>query len=185
MRVRLLLSQIAALSAIAIISTTVMAQAPDSQRVSTLLQHAREHAQHAELDSDTLYAYTQSKMSWQTHSRQLNLIREHVNELGKDVRDLTDARAEASPWQQDAIDHINPLLRQMADHLTVTITHLNENKERVHLLAFKDYARGNYELSQKLRALIDDYADYAQATQKADALEQKLALHEGGSPGQR
>lgn len=185
MRVRLLLSQIAALGAIAIFSATLMAQTPDSQRVSTLLQHAREHAQHAELDSDALYAYTQSGLSWQSHSRRLNLIREHVNELGKDARDLTDARAEASPWQQDAIDHINPLLREMADHLTATITHLNENKDRVHLRPFADYARGNYELSQKLRVLIDDYADYAQATQKADALEQKLAIPEAGSPGQR
>lgn len=184
MRMGLVLSQLAVLGALTLAGAAAGAQTPDSEKFSQLLQDARQHAYNAEHDAETLYGYTQSRVNWQAHSHQLNRIRDHVNALGKVARDLSDARAEASPWQQDAIDNINPALRELADHLTATITHLNDNPERVHLAAFKDYAQGNYELAQKLRTLINDYADYAKAKGRADALEQKLRVTESGSAGE-
>ena len=103
-------------------------------------------------------------------------MRENINELGKDVAALSDARPEGSLWQQDAIDHIDPLLQSMADHLSAMIQHLNENQNRVHMPPYIDYARANYQLSEKLLATINDYVDYAEAKSQAEALEQKLEL---------
>ena len=55
-------------------------------------------------------------------------MRLHINDLGKVAKELEDARPEGSPWQQVAIDRIDPLLREMADQLTSTINHLNAHK---------------------------------------------------------
>jgi hypothetical protein len=155
---------------------TVAAQSPDSERITTLLQHAREHSVKANLDAEQIDAFTRSKASWQSHSVQLRHMTDDVNELGKDMSDLTAARPEGSPWQQEAIDDVDPLLRSLADHMTAMIQHLKDNQTLVHMPPYVDYAGANYELSQTLLAMIDDYIGYAEAKAKTEFLERKLLL---------
>lgn len=152
------------------------AQNPDSARINDLLQQAKEHAATANLNAEKLEGYTRSRLNWQTHAIELNRMKENVNDLGKDVADLTAARDEGSPWQQEAIDDIDPLLRSMADHLSSMIQHLNDNQTRIHLQSYKDYAKANYEYTDKMLRMIHDYVDYAQAKSKAADLEQKLQV---------
>jgi len=38
-----------------------------------------------------------------------------------DYGEMSRIREEGSPWQQDAIDQLGPVLKGMADHLTATI----------------------------------------------------------------
>lgn len=85
-------------------------------------------------------------------------------------------RTEAAPWQQEAIDHITPLLQQMSNDLSVTINHFNENKNRVQMPPFPDYARANRELMEKTSRLISDFVDYGEAKAKTDVLEKTMAL---------
>ena len=152
------------------------AQTADSAAISNLLTQAQHHAMLLDDDAATLESFTRSKISWKTHAGQLEVMKEHVNNLGKLTQQLTDLRSEGSPWQQEAIDQIDPLLRQMADHLTATINHLNENQNRVHMQAFRDYVQGNYELASRTHETIRDLVAYDQAKSKAQVLEQKLEL---------
>jgi hypothetical protein len=152
------------------------AQTADSGQISDLLKQAKSHAVLAEDDAATLESYTGSKMSWQSHAWQLERIREHVNELGHLNKQLSDLRAEGSPWQQQAIDQIDPRLREMADLLTATIEHLNDNQNRVQMQPFRDYVKANAELTSKLARMISDFVDYDEAKSKAESLEQKLDL---------
>lgn len=160
-----------------------VAQNPDSAKITTLLQHAKEHAAQANLNAERIESYTRSRTTWESHAAQLSIMRENVNELGKDIGELTAARDEGSPWQQEAIDDINPLLRSMADHMTAMMKHLADNQNRVHMPPYKNYAKANYELSQKLLAMINDYVDYAESKSKAEALEQKLLLPQEPTSG--
>ena len=163
---------------------SVAAQNPDSARINTLLQQSREHAAAANMDAEKIESFTRSRLDWRTHSAQIEHMRADINELGKDVAVLSEARAEGSPWQQEAIDDIEPLLKSMADHMSAMIRHLKDNQTDVHMPAYVDYARANYQLSQKLLAMINDYVDYAEAKYKAEALEQKLALSPTASEGE-
>jgi light-regulated signal transduction histidine kinase (bacteriophytochrome) len=115
-------------------------------------------------------------VSWQLHAEQLQRIREHVNELGQLNKQLSDSRAERSPWQQTAIDQVDLRLREMADLLTVTINHLNDNPSQVHMQAYRDYVKANCELTSRIAEMIDDFVDYDEAKSKAESLEQKLEL---------
>lgn len=174
-----------AMGALLMTGFTAMAQKPDSARITALLQHAKEHAAHANINAERLESYTRSRTNWESHSAELSRMRENINDLGKDVAELSAAGEEASAWQKEAIDDIDPLLRRMADHLSATIRHLSDNQNRVHMPEYKDYAKTNYELSQKLLTMIDDYVDYAEAKSTAEALEQKLLLTAEPTSGQQ
>lgn len=153
-----------------------VAQNADSTEISNLLSEARHHATLLDDDADKLVGYTRSQLHWKSHAQQLESMKTHVNNLGKITGQLNDLRSESSPWQQQAIDQINPLLQEMADHLTATIKHLNENQERVNMPAFQDYARGNYELASRTSELIKDYVNYDKARSQSQSLEQKLEV---------
>lgn len=159
------------------------AQANDSEAIMSALQEVRSHAALAQDDAATLEAYARSPMSWQSHARQLNLIKEHANNLLDDFNRLSGLRAEGSPWQQQAIDGIDPLLKDMAAHLTSTIEHFNANKSQVQMQAYKDLVRANLDLMTRAHESISDFVDYGTAKAKADDLEQKLALPDSSAPG--
>ncbi|MHB1021727.1 MAG: hypothetical protein ACYC0Z_04915, partial [Acidobacteriaceae bacterium] len=157
----------------------VIAQTADSPHINQLLDQAKSHAVLARDDADTLHSYTMANLSWQSHATRLQSMKEHVNELGKVEQELRDAREEGSPWQQEAIDRINPLLKNLADTLTSTIDHLNKNQNRIHLPAYRDYTRANYELANETATVISDFVAYGRAKSKATSLEKKLELPTG------
>lgn len=159
-------------------SRTMPAQSPDSEEVSNLLAQAKSHAVQAEDDAATLDSYAHSKLSWKSHDAKLNQIREHVNALGKVSKELVDNRSTGSPWQQKAVDQIDPLLREMANILTVTIQHLNENPTRVHMPEYREYAHANYEVANKLAGMVRDFVEYDEAHSRAESLEARLELSE-------
>lgn len=152
------------------------AQTADSPAITDLLQESKQHAVLTLQDAERLEAYTRSTLPWQSHASRLIHMKEHANDLIKDFNKLSSMRNEGSPWQQEAIDHITPLLQQMSSDLSVTINHFNENKNRVQLPPFPDYARANRELMEKTSRLISDFVDYGEAKAKTDVLEKTMAL---------
>jgi hypothetical protein len=155
----------------------------DSGQISELLSEARGHAIAAENEAATLDAYTRSRLNWRSHGTQLEVMKKHVNELGKIAGEMNDLKAEGSPWQQDAIQQVAPLLEEMASNLTKAIEHLNANQSQVHMQTFRDYARTNYELAKRTADLIRDYVDYDEARSAAESLEQKLEVAQNQDTG--
>jgi hypothetical protein len=159
----------------------VFAQSNDSAQINELLQQAKTRAVQANFDAELISSFTRSGTSWRSHANQLASMKEHINAMGKMLAEMDAARAEGSPWQQEAIDEVEPMLRSMADHLSTMIDHLNEHPDKVHLPTYVNYANANLRLSEKLLAMIKDYVDYSEAKATADKLEQKLELPEVAS----
>lgn len=175
------LFRIAGIPAILIALTLFMAgtsqthaQATDSAHINELLTSAEHYATLASRDSEELESYTRSNLHWESHAHQLHIIREHVNRLGEIVQQLNDARDEGSPWQQEAIDQINPLMHEMATQLTMTIQHLSEHQSEVRMKPYRDYARATYEVNQRAAAAISDYVEYGKAKARAESFERQL-----------
>jgi hypothetical protein len=184
MKLRVLVYPLVAVGVALVTGISVAAQNPDSARINTLLQQSKEHAARAHMDAEQIESFTRSRLDWRTHSAQIEHMRVDINELGKDIAVLSAARSEGSPWQQEAIDDIEPLLKSMADHMSAMIQHLNENQTQVHMPRYVDYAKTNYELSSKLLTMINDYVDYAEAKYKTEALEQKLTVAPNANEGE-
>lgn len=165
-------------------STAAVGQASaDSREITNLLSTVKVHAMHAETDAATLESYTHSTVSWESHARRLNQIKEHVNDLINDYNEMKRLRESGSPWQQEAIDRIEPLVQEMSTHLTATIQHLNDNQSRVHMPPFRDYVKANHVLISKTHEIIDDFVDYSDSKARADSLEEKLELPAAASQG--
>ena len=146
-----------------------------SEKLNQLLSQIKTEALALEHDADLLAGWTRAKqVSWETHAAKLNDIKDHINQAGQLLTDLNDARGTASPWQQQAIDRIYPLVKELADNTGTTINHLNDNHGRIHFAPYTDYAKANYELARELASLITDYVDYGDHEAEFHRLQEKL-----------
>ena len=143
----------------------------DNAKINQLLDQARVHAALADDDADELVSYTRSPLSWQSHAIRLETIKGHVNDLIEDVNTLSAMREQGSPWQKTAIDRIDPLLKEIAQHLSMTIQHLSDNPTRIHVQQYRDYVNANRELINRAHNVIGDLVEYGQAKAKTEALE--------------
>lgn len=121
-------------------------------------------------------AFARSSLSWKSHGQQINMIKEHVNKMGQILSQLHDARGEASPTHQQAIDRIAPLLQEIASNTTSVINHLNEHPNRTWNPEYKNYVAENARLSSELSGAINDFVEYDRTKTRMDALEQKLNM---------
>lgn len=152
--------------------------ANDSKEVSAFLSDAKTEAIELRDDADELKAFTQSSLNWQSHANKVSEIKEHVNQSGRLLTNLENARAEGSTWQQQAIDQIRPLLEELAANVESTIDHLNQRPKLLQTGPYADYAAANYDFASNLAQLISDYVDYGKAKTKSEALAAKLGVPE-------
>jgi len=167
----------AALGSLLIMPPGAPAQNTDSKAINDLLKEVKSHAVLASDDSETLESYTRSHtMSWEAHAHRLRTIADHANNLIRDFDKLSSMRGEGSPWQQEAIDRVDPLLKEMADHLSTTIAHFKDNKHRVNMPAFHDYVKANREYMSRTSELVSSFVEYGETRAKANGLEASLDL---------
>jgi hypothetical protein len=146
-----------------------------SQEVNQLLSRVKTEAIALERDCDEIANWASLKqLSWQSHAQKLELIREHVNEAGRLLKQLHEARDTASPWQQQAMDSIYPLLKELADNTQGMINHLKDKKSTFHLSEYGDYAKAGYELAKDLAELVRDYVEYGNLEADFHRLQEKL-----------
>lgn len=150
------------------------AQNSDSTEINNLLKQVKTHAVSAEDDAQTLESYSFSAMGFQSHANRLTQIKEHANDLIADFNKLGELRSSGSPWQQEAIDRIQPLLQSMSSQMTGTINHLNQNQSQVNMPPYRDHVKATSKLMTKTARLIADYADYAET--KAEVAEHAQGL---------
>jgi len=146
-----------------------------SQEINQLLADVKTEAVALEQDCDEIALWARnSQMSWPSHGKKLTLISEHINRAGQLLKQLQDARDTASPWQQQAIDSIYPLLKQLADNTEVMIEHLRDNQNKTHFSPYTDYAKAGYELARDLAALVSDYVEYGNLEVEFHRLQDKI-----------
>ena len=155
------------------VSFPVMNENPE---VARLLEDARDKAAVLSRDADEMETLTRSDVSWQTHASMLDTMKEDVNDLARDVEKLTAARDKASPWQQQAIDRMLPLMRELAANTTAVINHLKEQPSRPTSGEYAQYLRQNSETARELSDMIRSFVEYGQTRAKLEKLEQRLEI---------
>ncbi len=150
---------------------------PDSEQVSELLSQVKTHAFQLKEDAGTLESFTRNvSLSWQSHAVVLTRMKEDINEAGRDLAKLEEAKRSASPWQRTAIERILPLLKELAGNTEKAINYGNENQKSLFTEPYKDYLEANADLSSELASTISDFVDYGNTKERLDALERKLEL---------
>jgi hypothetical protein len=166
---------IAALLLTMLLFSSAWTPAYGSAEASKLLQDARMSAAQLRRDVTQMQTYARSRVGWESHAAQINLVKEHINKTGSILADLHKARDGAESWQQDAINRITPLLQEMASNTEAIIKHLNEKKQ-TWVPKYEGYLKSNVELANDLSKLIADSIDYDAAKARTHGMEKELGF---------
>jgi len=148
----------------------------DSADINKMLSDVNDQAIQFRADAEKMATFTRSNISWESYAVQLQLIKDHVNAAGKTLAKLNAERDNASPWQQTAINRINPLYNELVANTEAVITTLSNNETRVHLKSFQDYVQANSDLAANLAHVIGDFVDYGNTRAKLERLAAKLEI---------
>jgi hypothetical protein len=164
-------------STLLLFSMPLSAVTPENPEITQLLTDARDKAAELSRDADEMEALIRTDVSWQTHAEMLESVKEHVNQLGRIAAQLEQKRDSASPWQQQAIDRMLPVLKELATNTTAAISHLNENKTRpLQTSSYPQYLSENAKAAHNLADMISSFVKYDETRAKMEKLEQKLEI---------
>ncbi|HEV2323491.1 MAG TPA: hypothetical protein VGS10_06030 [Terracidiphilus sp.] len=130
--------------ALAIPARSALAAAPPhSKPIPKLFDQVKQHAAEANYDAAVLDSYRRTNIDFRSYAQLLNHMKEHANDLFQDYYELQRVRDSGTPAQREAIDKLEPQLREMATELTNTFQKLNERQEQVNTPKFRDQVHGS------------------------------------------
>ena len=151
-----------------------VARNPPNTEVAAQLDAANAEAAELARDADEMTSLLHSDVSWESHAEMLSRIKDHVNNMGRIVAKLQEEREEASPWQQQAIDRMVPMLKEIAANTTAAIEHLNQNRERPTTPDYVEYLQQNADTSHELADMISAVNQYGRERTKLERLQDKI-----------
>jgi len=147
-----------------------------SAEASRLLKEIRLNSAKLTGHAETLKSYPHSGISRESHASQLTSVKEHINSIGDRLERLLAIRHLALPWQQQAIDSIQPLAANVATHTTAAIEHLNQNPNHLWTPVYKEHLKSLAERASEMKRAVNLHLELADTQQKADELRNKVAV---------
>lgn len=152
------------------------ASAVESDQVSKTLSDAKMQAYQLKEDAEQLESFTRLGTSWESHVAAVTKIKDDVNKMGALLMKLQETRSSGSPWQQTAIDRVNPVAKELATNTTAAIEHLNKNPERLTTPDYQNYLVAIADSAANLASTISNFVDYGKTRQRLERLTTKLEL---------
>jgi predicted ArsR family transcriptional regulator len=154
--------------------TRVFALRGESDQLAQLLGEARNEAGELARDADETESLIRNDASWQTHAEMLESVKRHVNNMGRIIDKLTATRASGSELQEQAVDRILPLLKELAANTTAAINYLNQNKTRPIGEPYTQYLKENADTAHQLASTVSSLFEYEKTMNKMGELKNKL-----------
>jgi hypothetical protein len=148
----------------------------DSQQLTQVLGQARDEAAELARDADEMESLIRNDVSWQTHAEMLDRVKAHVNNMARIIANLSDTRSSGSDLQEQAVDRILPLLKELTANTTAAINYLNQNKSRPKTEPYTQYLHDNAETAHQLSSTISSLWEYEKSMTKMAKLKNKLEL---------
>ena len=147
---------------------------------SRLLDQVRVDAMKARSRADKLEQFDmEPTISWHSHARQLTVIKQEVNDMGRKLCRLEQIRRVVAPWQQQTIDRIAPQIKLMADSAEDAIVFLNRNESSFWEPVNQKYAANIAQDSGRIVRSVTDFEKYVKAHNEETHLQQTLGLKAG------
>jgi hypothetical protein len=156
--------------------TRVFALRPESDQLTQLLGEARAEAAQLARDADQTESLIRNNVSWQTHAEMLDGVKEHVNNLARIIDKLTATRSSGSELQEQAVDRILPLLKELAANTTAAINYLNQNKTRPIGEPYTQYLKDNADTAHQLASTVSSLFEYEKTMNRMGELKNKLQI---------
>ena len=157
------------------VSGRAVAVRQDSQQLTQVLGEARDEAAELARDADEAESLIRNQVSWETHAAVLDRVKDHVNNMARIVDKLTETRATGSDLQEQAVNRILLLVKELAFNTTAAISYLNQNKSRPITELYTEYLQDNAETTHQLLSTISSLFEYEKSMTIAK-LKNKLEL---------
>jgi hypothetical protein len=108
-------------------------------------------------EADELRRVSNSMCSPDWHVDKLTALKGEVNRMGEEVSSLRAERDSISPWEQQAVDDVLPLLQATAANTESAIEYFNENSDHLWMESYRDYADRVWEGSDQIAKILKNY----------------------------
>ena len=162
------------------ISLASPAFADNPKRVGKQLSSFKATANQMRSEADLLKSYTSSqRLSWESHTNQLNILREKVNQLGKNLAYLESQKPVAAENQVVAMEHARPHLESIAENLIRAIELVDEDRRNVYSSQYAEAVDSVSTHADALHTKVDTILDYEASKARLDKLELPALSSEG------
>ena len=158
------------------VSGRAVAVRQDSQQLTEVLGEASDEAAELARDADEAESLIRNQVSWETHAAVLDRVKDHVNNMARIVDKLTETRASGSDFQEQAVDRILLLVKELAADTAAAIGYLNQNKSRPITELYTEYLQDNAETAHQLSSTVSSLFEYEKSMAKIAKLKDKLEL---------
>jgi hypothetical protein len=152
----------------------------DSQELTTLLEQASDEARELAIDAEDLQTLIVSDQNWLTHALKLAKIKGHVDNMALIVDKLTKSQRSGSELQEQAVERILPLVKELQVNTTDAMNYLNQNKDRPVSDAYKQYLEKNAQTARQLSDIVSALDDYQKSMTEINRIRIKLTDPETG-----
>jgi ankyrin repeat protein len=150
----------------------------ESQQLTQLLEDARSEALELASDAEDCRTLTASDDKWVNHALMLAKVKAHVDNMALIIDKLNKAAKSGSALQEQAVQQMLPLVKELSDNTTAAINYLNQNKSRPVSDAYTQYLEKNAETARQLSNMITTLCDYEKSMADIEALRSKLTTPE-------
>lgn len=145
-------------------------EVPQVAKVDDMLAQLESRVIETRRDAATLESKRRSKVSWQTHSHMLGIMREHINEMGTMLANLENMKSQSTLFQQKAMEAARPQLEDMAKRVEKAISWLNEDHRSIANSEYRDNLHGIWVSADGLYRNVDTILDYHEARMRLQGL---------------
>ena len=150
-------------------------------RVADQLADFKRTAFEMRREADTLKSFTPGKRAhWQSHTYMLNVLKSHVNDMGKALEEMEALKPLASEGHKIAIERSRPHLVSVAQNLRQAINLVQEDRNSIYWGEYGEAVSNIYAHADALHTKIDTILDYENARLRFDNLEAD-AVSAGGN----
>jgi hypothetical protein len=156
-------------------SSPVNSARGESQELTQLLQDASDEAQQLAIDAQDTEALIATDKNWITHVLALAKIKGHVDNMSLIIDKLSNAQKSGSELQEQAVQRIIPLVKELSANTQAAIDYLNRNRDRPVSDTYTEYLKKNAETSRQLSSVVQALFDYEKSMSEIQKLRGKLA----------
>ena len=155
---------------------------PESQRLTQLLMDAKDEAIELANDADETEGLSLSDANWVTHELTLAKVRGHVDNMALIIDKLNQAQKSGSELQEQAVQQMLPLIRELSANTTAAINYLKQNKNRPDSEVYQQYLKKNAEAAHQLSSMISALLEYENSMTEIEQLRSKLGASGESKP---
>jgi hypothetical protein len=147
---------------------------PDRLQLTLLLTDAKDEAFELSSDADETQTLIQSNANWVTHALMLARVKGHVDNVALIIEKLSKTQKSGSELQEQAVERMLPLVKELSANTTAAINYLNQNKARPISDPYTQYLKKNAETAHQLSSMVSALFDYEKSMTEIEQLRSKL-----------